>query len=42
MYQQDASWMITTGKLLLVTLFLVAGTLNLMPARVKDHVVRPA
>jgi len=42
MFQQDPSWMITVGKLLLVTLFLVAGTLNLMPARVKDHIDRMA
>ena len=42
MFQQDPSWMITAGKLLLVTLFLVAGTLNLMPARVKDHIERMA
>jgi uncharacterized membrane protein YphA (DoxX/SURF4 family) len=34
--------MISTGKLLLVTLFLVAGTLNLTPARVKDHIERMA
>ena len=42
MFQQDPSWMITAGKLLLVTLFLVAGTLNLVPARVKDHIERMA
>jgi uncharacterized membrane protein YphA (DoxX/SURF4 family) len=42
MFQHDPSWMITTGKLLLVTLFLVAGTLNLTPARVKDHIERMA
>lgn len=42
MLQQDPSWMITAGKLLLVTLFLVAGTLNVMPARVKDHIERMA
>lgn len=40
MFQQDPSWMVTTGKLLIVTLFLVAGTLNVMPARVKDHIER--
>jgi uncharacterized membrane protein YphA (DoxX/SURF4 family) len=34
--------MVTVGKLLLVTLFLVAGVLNLMPARVKDHIERMA
>ena len=42
MLQQDPSWMVTAGKLLLVTLFLVAGTLNVMPARVKDHIERMA
>jgi uncharacterized membrane protein YphA (DoxX/SURF4 family) len=42
MLQQDPSWMITTGKWMLVTLFLVAGTLNLMPHRVKDHIERMA
>ncbi len=42
MFQQDPSWMVTVGRLLLVTLFLVAGTLNVMPARVKDHIERMA
>ncbi len=42
MFQQDPSWMVTVGRLLIVTLFLVAGTLNLMPARVKDHIDRMA
>ncbi len=42
MLQQDPSWMVTTGKWMLVTLFLVAGTLNLTPARVKDHIERMA
>ena len=42
MFQQDPSWMVTVGKLMVVTLFLVAGTLNLMPARVKDHIERMA
>lgn len=42
MFQQDPSWMVTAGKLMLVTLFLVAGTLNLTPARVKDHIERMA
>ncbi len=40
MFQQDPSWMVTTGKLLIASLFLVAGTLNVMPARVKDHIER--
>ncbi len=34
--------MITIGKWMLATLFLVAGTLNLMPHRVKDHIERMA
>lgn len=42
MFQQDPSWMVSVGKLLLVTLFLVAGTLNVMPLRVKDHIDRMA
>ena len=40
MFQQDPSWMVGVGKGMLVTLFLVAGALNLMPARVKDHIER--
>lgn len=39
---QEPSWMITVGKWMLLTLFMVAGTLNLMPARVKDHIDRMA
>jgi len=42
MFQQDPSWMVTTGKLLLLTFFLTAGTLNLMPRRSKDHIERMA
>ena len=42
MFQQDPSWMVTAGKWLMATLFLVAGTLNLTPARVKDHIERMA
>ncbi len=42
MFQQDPSWMVTVGKLMVVTLFLVAGTLNLMPAQVKDQIERMA
>lgn len=40
MFQQDPSWMVSVGKLMVATLFLIAGTLNLMPARVKDHIER--
>ena len=42
MFAQDPSWMVTVGKWLIATLFLVAGTLNIMPARVKDHIERMA
>ena len=42
MFQQDPSWMVTVGKLLMVTLFLVAGTLNVAPVQVKDHIERMA
>lgn len=40
--QQDLSWMVIVGKWMLLTLFLVAGALNLAPARVKDHIERMA
>ena len=40
MFQADPSWMVTAGKWMLATLFLVAGTLNLSPARIKDHINR--
>ncbi len=39
---QDPAWMVTVGKWMLATLFLVAGTLNIMPHRVKDHIERMA
>ena len=42
MFQQDPSWMVTVGKLLMVGFFLTAGTLNVMPQRVKDHIERMA
>lgn len=42
MFQQDPSWMVTLGKVSIATLFLVAGALNVMPARVKDHIERMA
>lgn len=42
MFQQEPSWMVALGKISIVTLFLVAGTLNVMPARVKDHIERMA
>ncbi len=40
MFQQDPSWMITAGKWMLATLFLVAAAMNCMPFRVKDHIER--
>ena len=42
MFQADPSWMVTAGKWMLATLFLVAGTLNMSPTRVKDHIDRMA
>ena len=42
MFQQDPSWMVTVGKLLMVGFFLMAGTLNVMPQRSKDHIQRMA
>ena len=38
----DASGLETAGKLLIVGFFLVAGVMNLAPARVKDHIERMA
>jgi len=38
----DATGFETTGRLLMVSFFLVAGSMNLTPARVKDHVDRMA
>jgi uncharacterized membrane protein YphA (DoxX/SURF4 family) len=38
----DASWLDTAGRLLIVGFFLVAGVLNLAPARIKDHIDRLA
>ena len=42
MFQHDPSWMVTTGKLLMLGFFLTAGTLNLRPQRSKDHIERMA
>ena len=42
MFQQDLSWMVTAGKLLMAVFFLTAGTFNLMPQRSKDHIKRMA
>ena len=38
----DASGFDTAGRLLIVGFFLVAGVMNLAPARVKDHIERMA
>ncbi len=38
----DVSWLDTTGKLLIVGFFVVAGVCNLTPARIRDHVERMA
>lgn len=38
----DASGLDTAGRLLIVGFFLVAGVMNLAPARVKDHIGRMA
>lgn len=38
----DASWMLLLGKWMIATLFLVAGALNCIPPRPKDHIERMA
>jgi uncharacterized membrane protein YphA (DoxX/SURF4 family) len=38
----DATGFETAGRLLMVSFFLVAGLMNLTPARIKDHVDRMA
>lgn len=40
MLQLDPSWLITAGKLMLCSLFLVTGALNCIPPRPKDHIER--
>ena len=42
MFQQDPSWLVTAGKLMLCSLFVVAGALNCIPPRPKDHIDRMA
>ena len=42
MGQGDAAWAIVLGKYMILLLFLVTGSLNLAPARVKDHIDRMA
>jgi uncharacterized membrane protein YphA (DoxX/SURF4 family) len=38
----DATWMEIAGRLLIVGFFLIAGMLNLIPERVRDHIDRMA
>jgi len=38
----DASWMLLLGKWMIAILFLVAGTLNCIPPRPRDHIERMA
>jgi putative oxidoreductase len=42
MAQQEIAWLVMVGKWMILTLFLVAGVMNLAPARVKDHIDRMA
>jgi putative oxidoreductase len=40
MYYQDASWLDTAGRLLMVAFFLAVGLRNLQKVHVEDHVKR--
>jgi putative oxidoreductase len=40
MYDQDASWLDTAGRLLMVAFFLAVGLRNLQKVHVEDHVKR--
>ena len=40
MYYQDASWLDTAGRLLLVAFFLAVGLRNLQMVHIDDHVTR--
>jgi putative oxidoreductase len=40
MYYQDASWLDTAGRLLMVAFFLVVGLRNLQKIHIDDHVAR--
>ncbi len=42
MYYQDASWLDTAGRLLMVAFFLVVGLRNLQKHHVEDHINRLA
>jgi putative oxidoreductase len=40
MYYQDASWLDTAGRLLIVAFFLAVGLRNLQKVHIEDHVKR--
>ena len=40
MYYQDASWLDTAGRLLMVAFFLAVGLRNLQQVHIEDHVKR--
>ena len=40
MYYQDASWLDTVGRLLIVAFFLAVGLRNLQKVHIEDHVKR--
>jgi len=40
MYYQDASWLDTAGRLLIVAFFLAVGLRNLQKGHIEDHVKR--
>ena len=40
MYDQDASWLDTAGRLLMVAFFLAVGLRNLQKVHIDDHVAR--
>ena len=40
MYYQDASWLDTTGRVLIVAFFLAVGLRNLQKVHVDDHIAR--
>ena len=40
MYSQDASWLDTAGRLLIVAFFLAVGLRNLQKVHIEDHVKR--
>ena len=42
MYYQDASWLDTAGRLLMVAFFLIVGIRNLQKHHVEDHINRLA